>query len=667
MTRSQASTGNRPAPRPVSLGRYRYSKLRWRLSVHVARRRSARSRWRSGRRVRPVPAGPQPPADPARPARPPGRRGAHQPAASPPPRRLPRGRDRRPRLAEQPRGLRGRPERQPRSPGRADLVRAAGGAARAMLSAVWALGRSLRGGGYDLGIDVRGDILTVLVLALAGIPRRVGLGDGGRRVPAHRRGRVGSGPARGPLPARPARHAGPRPPTDPPGSIVHVADADRVDVAYRLTTPGPTRSPGASTAVVGAVRGEASAGSRYETLAHALAAHGDRLDGTSPTGCTPGRFGVLPRRLLAVHLGAGTAAKRVAAIALAEPGRTLPRGRLAVSWCGGARGRRRRSRAPAPRETSATGPASSPSPATAALLERADLFIGADSGPSHLAASAGIASVVLFSGTNRTGQWRPWSRRRLGPHATRCHAGPATRRSAPRRPPCMTGLTPTASTAPRSAGGPGCTARSRPMPRSDLSVATIDWRGWLALAWVVWFGLLYGKTVIESRGARRSARPSRPWSSGKPTSPSASASADQAIREAAAGVNFNRVGLSHRTTHRVFRPPFGHRILADARQPSSVATRISRAGFATQCRPRPLRVDDAKRCPIWINGGHLQDDVDCDPPARRVEGATSNTSDKAKAPVRSGSRRWECFSVVHRSGVVGRGGKRAPPRRDGRR
>ena len=46
-------------------------------------------------------------------------------------------------------------------------------------SAVWGLGRILRRERYDLGIDVRGDILTVLVLALAGIPRRVGWAMGG--------------------------------------------------------------------------------------------------------------------------------------------------------------------------------------------------------------------------------------------------------------------------------------------------------------------------------------------------------------------------------------------------------------------------------------------------------------------------------------------------------
>jgi hypothetical protein len=28
----------------------------------------------------------------------------------------------------------------------------------------------------------------------------------------------------------------------------------------------------------------------------------------------------------------------------------------------------------------------------------------------------------------------------------------------------------------------------------------IDWRGWIILAWVVWFSLLYGKMVVEQRG-----------------------------------------------------------------------------------------------------------------------------------------------------------------------
>ncbi len=49
------------------------------------------------------------------------------------------------------------------------------------------------------------------------------------------------------------------------------------------------------------------------------------------------------------------------------------------------------------------------------------------------------------------------------------------------------------------------------MPPSEPRWKTIDWRGWLALAWVVYFGFLYGKMVVERRGEKfravMSARP----------------------------------------------------------------------------------------------------------------------------------------------------------------
>jgi hypothetical protein len=38
-----------------------------------------------------------------------------------------------------------------------------------------------------------------------------------------------------------------------------------------------------------------------------------------------------------------------------------------------------------------------------------------------------------------------------------------------------------------------------------------DWRGWIILAWVVWFGLLYGKMVIEQRGGKL-----KEWIAGAP-------------------------------------------------------------------------------------------------------------------------------------------------------
>jgi hypothetical protein len=44
------------------------------------------------------------------------------------------------------------------------------------------------------------------------------------------------------------------------------------------------------------------------------------------------------------------------------------------------------------------------------------------------------------------------------------------------------------------------------MPRSESgdgsALPGFDWRGWVVLAWVLWFGLLYGKMVVESRGQR---------------------------------------------------------------------------------------------------------------------------------------------------------------------
>lgn len=43
-----------------------------------------------------------------------------------------------------------------------------------------------------------------------------------------------------------------------------------------------------------------------------------------------------------------------------------------------------------------------------ALLDQADLFVGNDSGPSHLSAALGRNTVVLFSGTN---DWRLWEPR----------------------------------------------------------------------------------------------------------------------------------------------------------------------------------------------------------------------------------------------------------------
>jgi len=78
----------------------------------------------------------------------------------------------------------------------------------------------------------------------------------------------------------------------------------------------------------------------------------------------------------------------------------------------------------------------------AAVLQRADLALGADSGPAHLAAAVGTPVVVLFSGTNNPGQWRPAGRQvRVCRHPVDCY--PCHRRECPRAEhPCMSGLRP---------------------------------------------------------------------------------------------------------------------------------------------------------------------------------------------------------------------------------
>lgn len=44
---------------------------------------------------------------------------------------------------------------------------------------------------------------------------------------------------------------------------------------------------------------------------------------------------------------------------------------------------------------------------TAAVLRKAELFLGSDSGPMHLAAAAGVPCVIAFAARTRPGIWFP--------------------------------------------------------------------------------------------------------------------------------------------------------------------------------------------------------------------------------------------------------------------
>jgi heptosyltransferase-2 len=309
----------------------------------------------------------------------------------------------------------------------------------ALWSAVWSLGRSLRSREFDLGIDVRGDVLTVLVLALAGIPRRVGwsMGGGGFLLTDV----AGWEPGRHEVRARLALLGAlglPADDLDPEGTRVdaHVADRDRARVARMLREAWPRREaasarPRRRRAMRLASRGAAT-GSAPELVAAPYADDPDRLHA--------GRFGA-EAPLLVAHLGAGTQAKRWPLRHWAE---LLPRF-LEDGWrvvvVGGAEDTPRAASLP-PHGNLRDWTGRLAVTETTALLERADLFLGADSGPAHLAACAGTTSVVLFSGTNLARQWRPWSRRTLVlRHKVACR--PCHRKVCPLADhPCLSGITP---------------------------------------------------------------------------------------------------------------------------------------------------------------------------------------------------------------------------------
>ena len=282
-------------------------------------------------------------------------------------------------------------------PGLADLLRA-----------VWGLGTRLRRERYDLAIDVRGDVLSVLVMAIAGARRRLGwsMGGGGfllTDVAAWQplRHEVASRMALLDVLGLPAEEA--------PRVLAHPTDADRLRVGRRLLRAWPGRVR----AAVGASRFGRSDSRASEST----------YEEESP--------------LLAIHVGAGTAAKRWPRRHWGElVGRFIEEGWRVVVV--GDRGEPSAFEHPAVRDWS--GKLSLME--AAALLERVDLFIGVDSGPAHLAACAGVPSVVLFSGTNRVAQWRPWSRRtRVIRQKVACR--PCHRKVCPLADhPCMAGITP---------------------------------------------------------------------------------------------------------------------------------------------------------------------------------------------------------------------------------
>jgi len=301
--------------------------------------------------------------------------------------------------------------------------------------AVWSLGRSLRRYRYDLGIDVRGDVLSVLVLALAGIPRRVGWAMGGG---AFLLTDVATWiPGRHEVRSRLALLSLLGIEEDNSSRVdVHVGDEDRIAIARRLAEAWPRRSARRFEVHAGTHRrGSLAQGRDLHSLPHTHHSIPDEADWLHAD-----RFTRQPP-LLAVHLGAGTHAKRwpvgswkILIDRFLKDGWRV----VIVGGCEDiplASGIEHHERV---RDWAGTMTVSQ----TTALLERADLFLGADSGPAHLAASVGTLSVILFSGTNQPRQWRPWSRHSLILRQ-RVPCQPCHQKICPLADhPCMSGLSP---------------------------------------------------------------------------------------------------------------------------------------------------------------------------------------------------------------------------------
>jgi lipopolysaccharide heptosyltransferase II len=262
--------------------------------------------------------------------------------------------------------------------------------------ALVAWGLRLRSRRFELGIDVRGEMPLAVVLWLAGVRRRVGWDCGGG----------------GFLLTDSAKFVPGRPEMESRLALLELLGIDPRDDSL-LTTPWFSPPPAARASV------------------------SDRLE----------RSDVYGKPLIVFHVGAGTKAKRWPAAHWQELlGRVIVEYGSPVVLVGGRSERRIAAEVlsgrPWPNVEDWTGQITVAE--MAALIERADLFIGADSGPAHLAAAAGTPAVVLFSGTNRARQWRPWGRRvTVVKHSVAC--SPCHLTTCPlANHPCMNGITPEA-------------------------------------------------------------------------------------------------------------------------------------------------------------------------------------------------------------------------------
>ena len=286
----------------------------------------------------------------------------------------------------------------------------------AWIASTFYWGLRLRRHKIDLGIDVRGEFPIALILWLCGARRRVGFSSGGGGF------LLTDSPAY--VPNRPevesrwalmAELGIPRPDNIDARRPRFEGSGFRVQGSGFRATPGDFLY---NTATGGRVIHKAATGGRADPLSH-----------------------YRPR--VALHIGAGTRAKQWPTEHWRELlGRIIMAHGAEVVLVGGGKdriiAREILGERPWPGVADWTGRLSVVE--LASVLRRADVVVGADSGPAHLAAAVDTPVVVLFSGTNNLRQWRPCGKAVTAlRHEVDC--SPCHRERCPRRGhPCMSRL-----------------------------------------------------------------------------------------------------------------------------------------------------------------------------------------------------------------------------------
>ena len=236
--------------------------------------------------------------------------------------------------------------------------RFAPGRSLAWIPATVAWGRRLQRERYDLAIDVRGEFPHNVLLWLTGAPQRLGWSSGGG----------------GFLLTHKAEYVMNRPEVESRAALLEVIG---IDCGSRLQ---PTFCPTSAAAEIAK-----TAWNEFRVAPHVQVR-------------------------IVLHIGAGTSAKRWPAEHWRRLVACLSAERNAHVALVGTSSDTQTARAILGASAAAnvadwTGRFSVDE--LAAVLQEADVLVGADSGPAHLAAAVGTAVIALFSGTNSVEQWQP--------------------------------------------------------------------------------------------------------------------------------------------------------------------------------------------------------------------------------------------------------------------